>query len=129
MTGARYNNLNLTPTQVAVELLALGRGLADAVDDLDDIEKDVEEKAEAYTMANAKALIQSRQQHDLPNAELQKAWAAMQTSDERLAWNVAKAVVRARKARIDVLKTRVTIGQSVATALRTEMDLDGLRRR
>ena len=124
-----YNNLDLTPTQVAQELLALGLALAQCVADLDELEADVARSDEAYTMADAAAIIKANDDLDLKTADLRKAWAAKQTHAERLARDLARAKVKARKAKIDVLKTRVTIGQSVATALRSELDLEGLRRR
>jgi hypothetical protein len=129
MTGPSYNRLDITPTQVSQELLALGRQLADATADLDQLEREVVKAEEAYTMADAEAKLRCRLEDDLPSADLRKAYCDKRIATERLARETARAKVRARKQLIDTLKTRVTIGQSVATALRTELDLDNLRRR
>lgn len=129
MTGARYNNLDLTPTQVAQELLGLGRQLADATSDLEQLEVDAVKTQEYYDMAYSRAILVAGEDEDLGSADRRKAWATRETHQARLDYKVAEAKVKARKSLLDVLKTRVTIGQSVATALRSEIDLDGLRRR
>lgn len=129
MTGPRYNNLDITPTQVALELLSLSRQLADAVSDLDQIEQAVVTADEAYVMADALAKLKCRSEDDLPSADLRKAWCDKATHNERMAREVAKAVVRARKLKIDSLKTRVTIGQTVCNALQSEIDLQRVRSR
>lgn len=124
-----YNNLDVTPTQVARDLLGLSRQLADATADFDDIEQAVVDAENAYVTAEAAAMLRSRHEEDLPNAGLQKAWAVQQCAAEKLALDTAKAIVRARKVRIDALKTRVTIGQTVCNALQSELDLQRLRGR
>lgn len=129
MTGPRYNNLDVTPTQVAKDLLVLSRELATATADFDDIEQAVVDAENSFVMAEASAMLRSKQENDLSNAGLQKAWAIRQCESERLAYETAKAIVRARKVRIDALKTRVTIGQTVCNALQSELDLQRLRGR
>lgn len=126
---ARYNHLDITPTQVALELLELSRQLAIATADLDDIEQAVVTADEAYVMADAEAKLRCRNESDLPAADLRKAWCDKRTHDERLAREVAKATVRARKLKIDTLKSRVTIGQTVCNALQSELDLQRMRGR
>jgi hypothetical protein len=129
MNGPRYNGLDLTPTQVALELLGLSRQLADAVADLDAIEQAVVQADEAYVMADAEAHLVCRSMDDLPAADDRKAWCDKQTHAERLARETARAVVRARKLRIDTIKSRVSIGQTVANALQCELDLQRVRGR
>lgn len=124
-----YNNLDLTPTQVARELLDLGRELADCTTDLEQLEVDAVRAQEKYDLRYSQEIIVAGEDPDLGSADKRKAYAFKETTNERLDAKVADAKVKARKTRIDVLKTRVTIGQSVATALRSELDLDGLRRR
>jgi hypothetical protein len=125
----RYNNLDITPTQVALALLDLSRELAVATADFEQIEKEAVETKEKYELLYNQAILVANEDEDLGAADKRKAYAVKETTQARLDAGVAAAKVRARKVVIDVLKTRVTIGQSVATALRTELDLDGLRRR
>jgi hypothetical protein len=128
MNAPRYDGLDITPTQVAQELLALGRELATLTKDLEAVEKAAVESEEAYTLAYSKATLLAGER-GLKSADLRKAQALKDTTQQRLDAKVADAAVKARRMQIDTLKTRVTIGQSVATALRSELDLDGLRRR
>jgi ABC-type cobalamin/Fe3+-siderophores transport system ATPase subunit len=125
----RYNNLDITPTQVALSLLELSRGLADATADLDDIEQAVVEAEEAFMIKEAELTLKAKLREELTSDTLRKAWVTPQVTDERLALATAKAIVRARKLKIDTLKTRVTIGQTVCNALQSELDLERLRSR
>jgi hypothetical protein len=124
-----YNNLDVTPTQVARDLLGLSRELATATADFDQIEQAVVDAENAYVKAEANYMLRCRQEDDLPSADLRKAWVAKRLETERLAFDTAKAIVRARKVRIDALKTRVTIGQTVCNALQSELDLQRVRSR
>lgn len=124
-----YDDLDLTPTQVAQNLLGLARELADATSDLETIERDAVIKQERYDLLYSQAILRAGEDDMLTSADLRKAWAIKETHQPRLDWKVADAVVKARKSQIDAIKVRVTVGQSVATALRSELDLEGLRRR
>lgn len=125
----RYNRLDITPTQVAMSLLELSRALAEATEDLDDIEQNVVDADEAYALKEAELTIKARQRDELTSDALRKAWVTPQLTNERFALATAKAVVRARKLKIDALKTRVTIGQTVCNALQSELDLQRIRGR
>lgn len=129
MTGPRYNNLDITPTQVALNLLELSRALAEAVSDIDQLEEAVAKADKAYNDAEAEAMLRCRYEDDLPSADLRKAWCHKKIQDQAFARDLAKANVRARKLRIDTLKTRVTIGQTVCNALQSELDLQRIRGR
>jgi hypothetical protein len=129
MELSRYNDLDVTPTQVARDLLGLSRQLADATADFDQIEMDVVNAENAYIKAESEAMLRCRQEEDLPSADLRKAWVQKKIEAERLALDTAKAIVRARKVRIDTIKSRVTIGQTVTNALQSELDLQRLRSR
>lgn len=121
--------LDFTPTQVAQALLSLSRDLADAVSDLEELEKEAVATQERYDLLYSQAMLRAGEDEDLTSADLRKAWCTKETHQPRLDANVAAAAVRARKSLIESIKVRVTIGQSVATALRAEIDLDGVRRR
>jgi hypothetical protein len=129
MTGPRYNHLDVSPTMVARDLLGLSRELATLTADFDDIEQAVVDAENAFVKAESEAMLRCRMEDDLPSADLRKAWVQKRIEAERLALDTAKAVVRARKIRIDALKTRVTIGQTVCNALQSELDLQRLRSR
>lgn len=129
MTGPRYDNLDVTPTQVAKELLRLARELADATKDLESLEQEAVTTQEHYDMLYSQAVLRAGEDDDLTSADLRKAWAVKETHQARLDAGVASAAVKARKTLLDTLKTRVTVGQSVANALQTEINLDGVRRR
>lgn len=124
-----YNHLDVTPTQVARDLLGLSRELATATADFDQIEQAVVDAENDYIKAESEAMLRCRMEEDLPSADLRKAWVQKKIEAERLAFDTAKAIVRARKVRIDALKTRVTIGQTVCNALQSELDLQRLRGR
>jgi hypothetical protein len=124
-----YNRLDITPTQVALSLLDLSRGIADATEDLDEIEQAVVQADEAFAMREAELTLKARQREELTSDTLRKAWVTPQLATERLAKDTARAVVRARKLKIETLKTRVSIGQTVCNALQSELDLQRLRSR
>ena len=127
MTRPRYSNLDLTPTQVSLELLKLGRKLAGATKVLEQFEEEAVKLSDAYATAMEQAVLRANEEPSLTAGDTRKAWAFVRTQPERIAARLAEAKVLARKQLIDTLKTRVTIGQSVATALRSELDLEGLR--
>jgi hypothetical protein len=124
-----YNNLDITPTQVALSLLELSRALADATADLDQIEQNVVIADEAFAMKEADLTLKAREREELTSDTLRKAWVTPKMTAERLARDTARAVVRARKLKIETLKTRVTIGQTVCNALQSEINLEAVRRR
>jgi hypothetical protein len=129
MSAPRYNNLDITPSQVAKELLRLARELADATADLESLEQEAVTTQEQYDMLYSQAVLRAGEDDNLTSADLRKAWAVKETHQARLDAGVASAAVKARKTLLDTLKTRVTVGQSVANALQTEINLDGVRRR
>jgi hypothetical protein len=129
MTRPRYDNLDVTPSQVAKELLRLARELADATTDLEQLEAKAVMSQEQYDMLYSQAILRAGEDDNLTSADLRKAWAIKETHEVRLAAGVAAAAVKARKSLLDTIKTRITVGQSVATALKCEIDLDGVRRR
>lgn len=112
-----------------MELLGLARELATATADLEALEIDAVTKQERYDLLYSQAILRAGEDEMLTSADLRKAWAIKETHQSRLDARVSDAKVKARKSQIDAIKTRVTVGQSVATALRSELDLEGLRRR
>ena len=73
-------------------------------------------------LAHAKAVLRSS-----GTVDERKAQALVDTHDERLSAETADALVRQRRAQIATLKTRVDIGRSVGTIIRSELELDKVR--
>lgn len=113
----------LTPNAVVTNLLELARELAKLSAGLDELEADVVNKREDYTRALARAELSA--EGDTVGERHAKALLA--TGDERLAAELAEALVRGRKRQLDSLKVRIDVGRSAAAALRAEMDLDRIR--
>lgn len=107
MTRPRYSNLDLTPTQVSLELLKLGRKLAQATKDLEQFEEEAVKLSDAYATAMEQAVLRANEEPNLTAGDMRKAWAFVRTQPERIAARLAEAKVRARKQLIDTLKTRV----------------------
>jgi hypothetical protein len=108
----------LTPNSVVQGLLGLARELAELSKDLDTIEADAVNKREDLTLASAKAFLSAE-----GPVETRKAVAITETHEERLAAELAEALVRGRRRQIESLRIRIDVGRSAAAALRAEMDL------
>ena len=129
MNAPHYNNLDITPTQVAQALLELSRELAEAASDFEELEKNAVDAENVYGLAREQKLLLAGEHDELRTADARKAWAYVHCHNERIHAHLMASKVRARKVLIDTLKTRVTIGQTVANALQSEIALDGVRRR
>lgn len=125
----RYNDLDVTPTQIAKELLELSRELAEAVKDLDELELNVVAADEAYFLAESEWILKANERDELRNNDTRKAWVAPRVTTERVAAATAKAIVRARYKRVDTIKSRITVGQTACNALQSELDLQRVRSR
>lgn len=108
----------LTPNGVVSGLLELSRELAELSKGLDKIEADAVNAREDFTLAHAEAYLRAE-----GPVETRKAIAITETHDERLAADLAEAIVRGRKRQLDSLKVRIDVGRSAAAALRAEMSL------
>ena len=113
-------NGQLTANQIAAQLAQLARELDDLVRRIAEAERDAVNKREDYTLAHSKAFLAAEGPMDIRKHE-----AIEQTHVERLAAETAEAVVRGIRRQIDSTKTRVEVGRSVGTALRSEMALAG----
>lgn len=125
----RTNRLDLTPTQVALALMELARELGTATEDLEELEAETVRTKEAFDVAHAKAVLKAGMDPELTAAPDRKAKADIDTQDERLAMGLAKAMIKARMNRIDAIKVRVSVGQTVVRALQSELDLQAVRGR
>lgn len=108
----------LTPNGVVNGLLELARELAALSKDLDQLEANAVNAREDFTLAHARAYLSAE-----GPVETRKAIAITETHGERLAAELAEALVKGRKRQLDSLKVRIDVGRSAAAALRAEMDL------
>lgn len=108
----------MTPNDVALQLARLARDLDEAVRVIEMADRDSVEKKAVADLAFSRAFMAAT-----GSVDARKHIATIETHDQRLAAEVADAVVRHLRRRIDALKTRVEVGRSVGAALRTEMNL------
>ena len=114
--------MEITPNDVVQGLLARSRELAALTDDLDTVERDAVNAREDYTCALAKAELQAVGD----TVGERRAQAILATHEERIAAELAEALVRGRKRQIDSVKVRIDVGRSAAAALRAEISLGGV---
>ncbi len=107
-----------TPTEVAQQLARLARELDQTVRALELADRDATEKRAAADLAFSRAFI-----GEAGSVDARKHAAVVATHDQRLAADVADAVVRHLRRQMDSLKIRVDVGRSFGAALRTELTL------
>lgn len=108
----------LTANAVAQQLANLGRDLDALVHTMEQAEIDVVNRREDYTQAYARAFLSSEGAMDA-----RKQIALRDTKAERVAAELAEAMVRGLRRSIDSVKTRIDIGRSVGAAMRSEISL------
>lgn len=109
-----------TPTEVALHLAGLARDLDTTVRQLEDADKDATEKRGAADLAYSRAFLAAEGSMDL-----RKHRALVETHDQRMAADVADAVVRHLRRRVDALRIRIDVGRSYGAAVRAEINLAG----
>lgn len=110
----------LTPNDVALQLARVARELDQAVTALEGAERDAVEKRAAADLAFSRTFMAAG-----GAMELRKHYATEQTHQQRLDADVAEAVVRHLRRRIDALKVRIDVGRSLGAAIRAEIALGG----
>ena len=116
------NDGQLTPTQVAAQLASLARELDRKIQAMEHADREAIEKRGAADLAYSRAFLAAEGSMDL-----RKHQATIETHDQRMTADVADAVVRHLRREVDSIKTRVDVGRSVNSAVKTELDLLGLR--
>jgi len=111
----------LTPNDVAANLAKLARELDMTIRQLESAERDLVERRAAADLAFSQAFLAAE-----GSVDARKHQAAVSTHQQRLAADVAEALVRHLRRRIDGIKVRVEVGRSVGAAVRTELNLAGL---
>lgn len=110
----------LTPNKIAKTLMELARELDTAVQQLEYADRDLTEKRGAADLAFSRAFLAAEGSMDV-----RKHMAVVQTHQQRMDADVADALVRHLRRRIDVLKVRVDTGRSLGAAVRAEIALAG----
>lgn len=108
------------PTQVAQQLAALARDLDVTVQQLEVADRDAVEKRAGADLAFSRAFVAA-----VGSVDLRKHLAQIETHQLRMDADVADALVRHLRRRVDALKTRIDVGRSFGAALRAEISLTG----
>lgn len=110
----------LTSASIANQLAKLARQLDQQVDELKQAEQDAVYAREADRVAHSKAFVAAE-----GAMELRKHQAILDSSETRVAAELANAQVRDLKQRVESVRLRVEIGRSLNAALRAETGLAG----
>lgn len=114
--------------QVVSLLLELAKQLQEIDAALAGYEADYVTKAEAYNLAHTQAFLKARtEKTDEGKSNPQyvcEAMADSQTSELKLAMDLANSMVRAQKRKIEILRTRIDVGRTAAASLRAEQELE-----
>lgn len=105
-------------TEVALQLAKLARELDDTVRSLEMADRDATEKRGAFDLAYSRAFLVAEGSMDI-----RKHAATVDTHDIRMAADVAEAVVRHLRRRVDAIKVRIDVGRSYGAAIRAELAL------
>lgn len=111
----------LTPNDVAAQLAGLARELDRTIRQMEAAERDLVEKRGAADLAFSQAFLAAE-----GSVDARKHQAVVATHQQRMNADVADALVRHLRRRIDVTKTRIDVGRSVGAALRAEISLAGV---
>lgn len=111
-----------TPTEVALHLAGLARDLDTTVRQLEDADREAVEKRGAADLAYSRAFLAAE-----GSVESRKHRAVVETHQQRMAADVAEAVVRHLRRRVDAIKTRIDVGRSYSAAIRAELSLENTR--
>lgn len=105
-------------TDVALQLAKLARELDDTVRQLKVADADSVEKRAAFDLAFSRAFMK----HE-GSIEARKHLAVIDTERQHLDAEVADALVRHLRRRVDAIKTRIDVGRSYGAAIRAELAL------
>lgn len=112
------SNVPLNATEVALNLANLARDLDTTVKQLKGADEDATTKRVAYDLAFSRAFMRGE-----GSVDGRKHQAVIATEAERTAAEVADALVRHLRRRIDALRVRIEVGRSYSAAIRAEIAL------
>lgn len=110
----------ITAASIARHLATLSRQLEDLTEQTNQAEIDAVNLREDHTAARSKAFLAAEGAMDMRNHQ-----SIVETSETRLAAELAEAHVKGLRRRIDTVRIRVDIGRSYGAALRAETGLAG----
>lgn len=108
----------MTSTDVALQLAKLARQLDSLIGSIDQAEREAVNRREDYTLALSRAFLKAQGPMDV-----RKHQSIADTHAERLAAELAEALVRGLRRQIESVKIRIDVGRSVGAAVRSEMAL------
>ena len=106
---------------IAHDLSLLSADLDQATEDMIEADAHAIETEHAYKLAYAKAFLEAS-----GAVALKETTALIASEQERWDAEVAKQVLRASKARLDGVRTRIDVARSLSAMTRSEMALGGL---
>lgn len=112
----------LTSSDVAQQLGLLGRELDLTVEQIREADFDATKKRGAFDLAYSRAFVGAD-----GSMEIRKHLAVIATFQLREAADVADALVRHLRRRIDAVGKRIEVGRSIGTTVRAESSLAGSR--
>lgn len=110
----------LTANGINRQLAKLTRQHDELLSEVDEIEKTAVHAREELTRCYAKAFLQATGAMDVRKQE-----ALLETSDQRVAAELAEQQVKGLKRRIESVKLRVDVGRSLGASLRAEVGIAG----
>lgn len=103
-------------TEVAAHLAQLARDLNAKVDAIRAAERDYVEKRGAADLAYSRAYLSAE-----GSIDARRHQATVRTYEQRMAADVAEAVVKHLRREIDALRVRIDVGRSYGAAIRAEL--------
>ncbi|MEV0646039.1 hypothetical protein AB0I28_12315 [Phytomonospora sp. NPDC050363] len=110
-----------TANEVVLQLASLSRELDTTVSQLEKADLDSVDKRSTFDIAFSRAFLEATGAMDI-----RKHTAVIETAQERVNADVADALVRHLRRRIDAIKTRIEVGRSYSAAIRAELSLNGV---
>jgi len=112
---------DVNPATVERQLMELSVALDTAQVDLAALDEAAVRAKQSYEVAFARALLTAQGS----NADSRKAAATLAVESQALDADIAAAKVRAAKEKVGVLRTRIDVGRTIASSLRTSYEMAG----
>lgn len=127
MTTPQFGRKYVHPNDVVGLLIQLAGELATAAAELDKLEMELVNAKEEHTVAYTSAFLLARQTPDAEGKNnpqyVCESMAEQASKDERLKMNIADAMVKAHKRRVETIDRRISVGQTACKTLQAEIDL------
>lgn len=106
----------LSPADVVLNLAELARQLDVTQGELEKADGEAVRARQRYEVTFARAFLKA----EASNAETKKQMAVLEASDAKFDAEIADQQVRSLRSRIQVLRDRIHVGQSIGAAKRSE---------